>query len=367
MTAAACHDSVFAAKTKSKAGLKSKKVKVDKQITKVQKLIKIKKMEARNVTEQLSKTERELEVSQSSLANNTIKLGNAQIDLKATIERLDRTKKQLTRHEGLLRRRVVDIYEGDDISFVNVVLGATDMWTFLTRAYYLQSILSADTRLIDQIQRDKRQIEDDKARQVRRVAEIQNLNASLTHERDQVAGLADAKRQQLDQIENSKELYERMLNALEAESAQIDNAIRQYQSTPQGRKWAATVLKGGLIRPISGRITSSFGYRVHPILHVRRFHTGVDLAARSGTPIHCAADGVVVSAGWQGAYGNAVLVLHGSGVSTFYGHCSRLLCSVGQTVKQGQVIANVGSTGWSTGAHLHFEKHVNGKPVNPGF
>ncbi len=119
------------------------------------------------------------------------------------------------------------------------------------------------------------------------------------------------------------------------------------------------------IAPVKGRISSGFGNRPHPILRVTRFHDGVDIAASRGTPIVATADGVVTKAGWVGSYGNAVEISHGYGISTFYAHNSRNAVKVGATVKKGQVIAYVGSTGLSTGPHVHYEVRVNRRPVNP--
>jgi len=117
--------------------------------------------------------------------------------------------------------------------------------------------------------------------------------------------------------------------------------------------------------PVHGRLTSGFGERFHPILGYERFHAGVDLAAASGTPIVAAADGRVVAAGWQGGYGQQVGIVHSGGLETRYGHMSRIAAHIGQVVSKGQVIGFVGSTGLSTGPHLHFEVTRNGRPVNP--
>jgi murein DD-endopeptidase MepM/ murein hydrolase activator NlpD len=118
-------------------------------------------------------------------------------------------------------------------------------------------------------------------------------------------------------------------------------------------------------RPVNGRMTSPFGERFHPILGYMRFHKGVDLAAAEGTPIVAAADGRVVSAGWAGGYGRAVTIAHAGGIETRYGHMSRLAASSGEMVHRGEVIGYVGSSGLSTGPHLHFEVTRNGQPVNP--
>ena len=117
--------------------------------------------------------------------------------------------------------------------------------------------------------------------------------------------------------------------------------------------------------PVSGSVTSGFGMRFHPILHFARMHTGLDFGAAWGSPIVAAADGQVVVAGWTGGYGRAVEVAHGGGIVTLYGHMSGIAASPGQMVRQGQVIGYVGSTGLSTGPHLHFEVRMNGRPVDP--
>lgn len=352
--------------TLGKPSLKSQLGSVERQIKDVKQKIQQKEGQKRTVIGQLNATERALEDAQSSLSQNMLKLMDAKGDLEATIARLERTKRHLERRQELLTRRIVDIYQGEDLNYADVVLGASDMWSFLTRAYYLQQILDSDTVLIQQIQADKDLIEKDKARKAQRVGEIESLQVRLTQERDRISDLADDRRQQIDAIENDKEKYERALEELERQSQKIAAQIQQIYQTPQGKARYARAFTGGLSYPISGRISSPFGYRVHPITGVYKLHTGVDLAAPSGTPIHAAADGVVIIAGWQGAYGRAVVIDHGGGVSTLYGHCSELLVSVNQNVSKGQVIAKVGSTGYSTGPHCHFEKRVNGTPVNPG-
>jgi len=122
---------------------------------------------------------------------------------------------------------------------------------------------------------------------------------------------------------------------------------------------------GGLMMPANGPVTSYFGYRYHPILHFTRFHAGVDIGAGWGSPIVAAADGQVIGAGWSGGYGREVQIAHGSGIVSLYGHMSEIVAQPGSFVHAGQLIGYVGSSGLSTGPHLHFEVRQGGTPVNP--
>jgi murein DD-endopeptidase MepM/ murein hydrolase activator NlpD len=124
-------------------------------------------------------------------------------------------------------------------------------------------------------------------------------------------------------------------------------------------------VESGMLMPANGPVTSYFGYRYHPILHFTRFHAGVDIGAGWGSPIVAAADGQVVSAGWSGGYGREVEITHGSGIVSLYGHMSEIVASPGSFVHRGQLIGYVGSSGLSTGPHLHFEVRQGGTPVNP--
>ena len=354
-----------AKKSNKKQVLKTKLGTVHQKIRQVKKIIWAKELKKRNVVVELTKTQRKLELVQTSLSQNKLRFLDARLDLDNTIKKLDRTKRQLERRSDLLSRRIVDIYEGDDISYLNVILGSSDMWTFLTRSYYLQKILDSDAVLIVQIREDKLAIEQLKARQAKRVNEIGSLQVRLESERNQVEELRDDNFQQIQAIEHDKDLQEKVLDELLAESNRIENEIQRFQNTAKGRAIYSKTFKGNLGWPCRGRITSRFGYRVHPITGVYKLHDGVDIAAPSGTSICSAADGVVIQAGWRGAYGYGITVAHGGNISTFYGHCSKLIARVGDKVSRGQTIARVGSTGSSTGPHCHFMKFVNGKKVNP--
>jgi len=349
-----------------KASLDTRLGNVKQRIKAVRYKIHVKESQRRTELGKLAIIQSKLEDAQDRLNSNKIKLFDAQADLAATNRRLAIAQRNLARHQELLRRRIVEIYEGDDLTYLDVVLGSSDMWTFLSRAYYLQRIVAADAALIDQINQEKKSIEADKARQARRVAEIASRQRQLVVERDAVRSAADEKEQQISAIEHDKAAMERLLAEMEAEEQAIEEQIRRLQSTPEGRKRVAKTFHGSFMAPCSGRLTCRFGYRVHPITGIYSFHTGVDIAVPTGTPVRAAADGTVVKAGWNRAYGWMVIIEHDGGYSTLYGHNSRLLVNVGDNVRQGEVIANSGSTGWSTGPHVHYQLMRYGKPINPG-
>jgi len=167
------------------------------------------------------------------------------------------------------------------------------------------------------------------------------------------------------EIEQNREELEAMLEQQERDSERVRAMLEALARTPGGKARAVRPWSGDYRLPVRGSISSRFGMRLHPILGTYRMHNGVDISAPYGSPIQASAAGVVVHSGWLGGYGKTVIIDHGGGISTLYGHCSKLLVSEGEHVKQGQTIALVGSTGFSTGPHLHFERRREGVPVNP--
>jgi len=197
---------------------------------------------------------------------------------------------------------------------------------------------------------------------VARKAALEAARAEQAAARAEVAEEAATEQRLLSAVQAKKSEYLRQINQLQAESNEIGAALRRRQAggsvTPSGRG----VLAYPLASPV---ITSGFGYRVHPIYGDRRLHAGVDFRAATGTPVYSSGGGVVVFAGWKSGYGNTVVIDHGGSLATLYAHNSALAVADGATVKRGQRIASAGSTGNSTGPHVHFEVRVNGTPVDP--
>ncbi|MEM8809663.1 MAG: peptidoglycan DD-metalloendopeptidase family protein, partial [Cyanobacteria bacterium P01_G01_bin.38] len=236
-----------------------------------------------------------------------------------------------------------------------------DLNEFLDRRYQLKRVYESDRAFLS----DLKARSDELVRQQQSVEAQKNsialLRQQLLAQRDQFSAQAQQQTQLIGRLQENRSALQAAEAQLAKDSESLGTLIRQKVAATTG----GIVGTGQMIFPTAGSITSRFGPRIHPVLGYRRFHAGVDFGASHGTTIIAADSGQVIFSGWYGGYGNAVIVDHGSGLTSLYGHTSKLLVSEGQSVQQGQAIAKVGSTGLSTGPHLHFEVRRNGSPVNP--
>lgn len=242
-----------------------------------------------------------------------------------------------------------------------VLLQSENFNEFLDRRYQLRRVYDADRNVLIELKTKA-----DEIKQQRAVVEAQKtrvflLRQELLAKKQQYEAEAAQQELLIGRLETNQVALEAAQAQLAKDSEEIAALIRQKVASATG------VVRGTgvFVFPVNGRITSRFGYRRHPILGTSRLHAGVDFGAPTGTTIYAADTGRVIFSGWYGGYGNTVIVDHGGGITTLYAHSSRLFVSVGQSVSQGQAIAAVGSTGLSTGPHLHFEVRQNGSPVNP--
>ena len=319
-------------------------------------------------------------------------------------EKLQATEEEYLQRHGKLEKRVRDIYINGQISYLDVMFGAQDFGDFLTRTDLLKRVMVQDSELVNsvlayrnEIKEIGRQLEQDRLRQLEQT--------TIAEDAKEVKLSKVAEQQALiDMIENDKDVYNRQYDEMMAASAQVSQLIQEskyrkaaeearrkqeeearrqaeaarkaaQEQQPQGeyetsddgdyQAYIPATNSGAMIWPITGPITSEFGWRSHPIFGGQRFHSGIDIGGDYGLPIHAAQGGVVSHAGWIGGYGNTVMIDHGGGIVTLYGHNDSLAVDVGQYVNQGDVIAYCGSTGNSTGPHCHFEVRLDGEPVSP--
>lgn len=317
-----------------------------------------------NVSERLRQIQEELRVATAEYKDVKGQLDSVEDKISDNTELLEKTEADLKVKNKKLQQRVRDIYINGQISYVDVLFGAKDFADLMTRMDVLKRIIKHDYDLIMKVKEEKATVENTRALLKKDKAEAEVLVADAQAKKAKVEDKESEQQVLLDQAIYDRDTSERMYEEIMAASQEVANMIRRSQMSSAGYS-GAPAGAGGMIWPISGPITSEFGWRTHPIFGTARFHSGLDIGGDYGMPIYAAASGTVIYAGWISGYGNAVIIDHGGGVTTLYGHNDSLNVSEGENVAQGQVIAMCGSTGNSTGPHCHFEVRENGEPVSP--
>ena len=301
--------------------------------------------------------------------------------IEETAVKLDEAGKVEKKQYEAMKKRIKYMYEKGDSSYLDLLLQSKSMSELLNRAEYISKISEYDRNMLDQYAAVKDGIADDKAWLEKEKAELVVLQEQTTSKKNSVETLVNEKSAELKKV-NSQigtktaqvEAYEKDIKAQEDKIKQIEAEIKRQEEEARKKAEAAgqkyNTVNIGNIKfiwpcPSSSRITSGFGGRESPTEGASSNHQGIDIGAPTGSNIVAAADGTVTISTYSYSAGNYIMINHGGGVSTVYMHCSQLLVSAGDTVKQGQVIAKVGSTGYSTGPHLHFGVRLNGSYVNP--
>ena len=317
-----------------------------------------------SVSERLRQIQEELRVATAEYKEVKGQLDSVEDKISDNTELLQKTEADLKVKNKKLQQRVRDIYINGQISYVDVLFGAKDFADLMTRMDVLKRIIKHDYDLIMKVKEEKATVENTRAQLEKDKAEAEVLVADAQAKKAKVEDKESEQQVLLDQAVYDRDTSERMYEEIMAASQEVANMIRRSQMSSAGYS-GAPAGAGGMIWPISGPITSEFGWGTHPIFGTARFHSGLDIGGDYGMPIYAAASGTVIYAGWISGYGNAVIIDHGGGVTTLYGHNDSLNVSEGENVAQGQVIAMCGSTGNSTGPHCHFEVRENGEPVSP--
>jgi len=343
------------------AAARAKEARLTAQISDVTAQIRSLERKVGDVSQKLSVLERDLALHQRRLDRlNEL--------FRFETKRLNYLRRQYALVLRQLNLRMIDIYETRDPTLVDVILESKSLQDALDQIHYLEAIARQDKRIAAAVAdaRDEVHVARERTKKVRgRVhAETQVVAVRTQQQRDvrnrllaNQSSLSNTRGRKKHQLASTRQEEQRFIaeaNALAAEDARIRGQLAAAQGAGD-----TTPSSQGLIWPVNGPVTSPFGYRWG------RLHAGIDIGVPYGTPIHAAASGTVVLAGWTGGYGNYTCIDHGGGLATCYAHQSSIAVSSGVQVSQGQVIGYVGNTGHSFGAHLHFEVRINGVPVDP--
>ena len=331
---------------------------VQKERDRVQRLEKSAQGNLTGIRKTIQVTAAQLQANEAKLQKATQRLKKLQIALDSA----DRTYRQKQSATGSRLRFLQRQQKSHGWA---VLLQSQSLNDFLDRRYQLRRVYKTDRKILidlkseaDRLDRQQTQVEQQKN-------QIALITQELLAQKSESEAQATYQNQVVDRLKTDRRALEAAEAQLEKDSQGIGLLIQRRVAQERAKNGIVVLGTGQMSYPNDGEITSGFGWRMHPILGYQRFHSGVDFGADYGSTIRAADRGVVIFAGWYGGYGNAVIIDHGNNITTLYGHSSGLYVSEGQAIERGQPIAAVGSTGLSTGPHLHFEVRQNGEPVDP--
>ncbi len=322
------------------------------------------------ITDELTTTVAEISEINQKIYDKQMEIETLQAQEVNLITYIDAAEKELEKsndrynnQKDLLEKRLVAMYEIGEVSYLDLLLNSKSIMEFVSNYFLIEEISKADNDLLQTAAAEKK------------------YNKKLTESLETKKLVLEASRQTIEKnnisLENMAVIKNSKLQQLSQEEIEMQQKVEQYQKEIADIETEIRLLAlanvsqqyvgGTMAWPVPGytRITSQFGMRTHPITGVYKLHTGVDIGAPMGATFIAANDGIVTYAGWNNAYGNMVIIDHGGGITTLYGHGSEILVQVGQTVYQGTPVLKVGSTGYSTGPHAHFEVRINGEYVQP--
>lgn len=313
--------------------------------------------------EAINKLDEEIYSYETQINTISENLENIEKQIKETEDYLDTIQVDYEHQKEVLQERLLYAYEEGPTRYLDVLLNSKSMLDFITNYYLIAELMQYDKDLLDGIERDKEQIE--------------QIEQSLNESKENLKLIKNEQKKIAISLENSKIVKNSYINNLTNEEKQIQEEMSMYQEELDllELEILLAVLENSDTQYVGGTfawpapgyytITSPYGMRVHPIIKTFSNHSGMDIGAPMGSYAIAANDGIVTKATYSYSYGNMVIIDHGGGVTTLYAHGSEILAQVGDIVKRGDAIMKVGSTGWSTGPHLHFEIRINGTTIDP--
>ncbi len=334
-------------------------------IAKYEKLYEQKQKEERQVLRDIKDLENNIEGLEKDITGLTSQIAATESQIAAARQEIDQATELVDRRTAYFNQRLKEIYQEGNVSYLEVLLQSNSLTDFLTRFDLLEKIANNDVVLLDELNATRKSLLEKKSLLEDKMDHFNNLKGQKESKQKQLEIQSTQKNNYLKSVQEQMEEYKKTQDELDLIREELDSFIREWQSTHS----SAYQGTGKMAWPVPGhkRISSPYGYRIHPIFHDKRFHHGIDIPAPKGTPVIAAENGTVIYMGNKGGYGKAIIVDHGGKISTQYSHLSSFSSkiSIGDKVKKGEVIGYVGSTGWSTGPHLDFIVRLNGDSQPP--
>ncbi|MDD4089280.1 MAG: peptidoglycan DD-metalloendopeptidase family protein [Tissierellia bacterium] len=342
------------------ADLRYKQQQIENQIKDIRKKADALKGEKKSIESEIQILDSELRALTLETEKQEVQKQELNMRIAESEQKIVELTDEIVKNNELLEERLRAMYMNGTGGYLEIILNAENLIDALTRMDMIQLIVKSDVELLKTINEQKTEVEELKVAQEIRRHELTAVINDLNAKQDEVIIASRSKENYMASLQNNIEEIQRQEAAMEEQSKQIEKDILAAQR-------AVEYAGGELMWPLPGyyRVTSPYGGRSHPITGVWSNHGGTDIWAPYGTDILSSNDGVVIFAGYHYSYGNYVIVDHGGGIATLYAHCSKLLAWEGQAVSKGDPVAKIGSTGESTGNHLHYEVRLNGVRKNP--
>lgn len=317
-------------------------------------------LQVKNLMTQIETMDNQISSTEDRIHEGEIQLTRLKTHSAFLLAQKNQKVEDFNKKREVYKRRLVRYYKSGPANIPMLLLRSKDYADFQTRFEYIKAIVKFDKGMLDKVKAMANEIEEQRKAVDTQMAKVRQVEKQLRLSQADLVAELGHKKGVMASLQSDIVAYDRAIQDL----VKISDSIAQ-EIANQSASFSVGLHKDGFMAPVVCRMTSPFGWRVHPILGYRRMHTGQDLGCPYGTPIRAASSGRVFWASSKRGYGNTVILVHADNISTLYGHMSKIDVRAGQLVRRGQVIGNVGCTGLCTGNHLHYEVRINGNVINP--
>lgn len=302
---------------------------------------------------------------ESNINETNNKITTLDTEVEKTKEEINQLEIDIEKNEEFLGQRLKVINSNYSLGYLKVILSSTSLSDFFNNIYIVKQVVDQDKEVLKALDKNKSEVEAKEKQLESKKDEQEELKTILENDMTMVQDDKNELEQLKNQLIQEEDSLNSEIEAFLAEEAKKQEEARKQEQANSSSPSGGVISSGSWPVPGITRISSPYGYRIHPILNTKKFHTGIDIPGPVGTPMVAIDNGTIIFSGVKGGYGNTVMVQHDDGKVALYAHASENVVSVGQRVQKGQVVSKMGSTGMSTGSHLHFEIRINGQHVNP--